>query len=55
MPIRIKIINKFFYIFTESYRLEQLKNIMNWTVECIKHSDIITIFDIRRLKLYSKV
>ncbi len=32
----------------ESYRKQQLKNLMNWTIECISHSDIITIFDIRR-------
>ena len=32
----------------ESYKKQQLKNLVNWTIECISHSDIITIFDIRR-------
>lgn len=27
---------------------QQLQGIMNWTLECIRYSDIITIFDIRR-------
>ena len=27
---------------------EQLKSVLNWTLECIRYSDIITIFDIRR-------
>ena len=31
-----------------SYKEEQLKNIMNWTIECVRYADIITIFDIRR-------
>lgn len=36
------------YIKPKSARDEQMKDIMNWTIECISHSDIITIFDIRR-------
>lgn len=27
---------------------EQLKSVLNWTLECVRYSDIITIFDIRR-------
>ena len=27
---------------------ELLKSVMNWTLECVRYSDIITIFDIRR-------
>ena len=27
---------------------EKLKSVMNWTLECIKQSDYLTIFDIRR-------
>lgn len=29
-------------------RKEGLKTVMNWTLECIRFSDILTIFDIRR-------
>ena len=27
---------------------EKLKSVMNWTLECVKQSDYLTIFDIRR-------
>ena len=27
---------------------EQLKSVLNWTLECVRYSHIITIFDIRR-------
>ena len=27
---------------------ELLKSVMNWTLECVRYSNIITIFDIRR-------
>ena len=29
-------------------RAEGLKEIMNWTLECVSYSNIITLFDIRR-------
>ena len=29
-------------------RAEGMKEIMNWTLECVSYSNIITLFDIRR-------
>ncbi len=29
-------------------RDKNMKIFLNWTMECVRHSDIITIFDIRR-------
>ena len=29
-------------------RDEAMKVIMNWTIECVSYSNIITLFDIRR-------
>ena len=33
------------------FRRNLLEEIMNWVLECIRYSDIITTFDIRRLVL----
>ena len=33
---------------TEHEKSEGLKSIMNWTLECVRYSNIITTFDIRR-------
>ena len=32
----------------KSFRDAEMRQIMNWTIECISHADIITTFDIRR-------
>ena len=33
---------------TGDLKTEKLKSVMNWVLECIKESDCLTIFDIRR-------
>jgi hypothetical protein len=38
----------------EAVKKEGLKSVMNWTMECIRFSDIITIFDIRRETQFDK-
>ncbi len=37
-----------YYKSSEAEREKNMRAIMNWTMECIRRSDIITIFDIRR-------
>ncbi len=37
-----------YYKISEVERDKNMRIFMNWTMECIRHSDIITIFDIRR-------
>lgn len=30
------------------FKEQKLKSVMNWTLECVRYSDILTTFDIRR-------
>ena len=33
---------------SEKAKVDGLKSVMNWTLECVRYSNIITTFDIRR-------
>lgn len=39
------------YLTNPTVKDKEMKTVMNWLIECVRYSDIITTFDIRRWDL----